>query len=637
MHKDIRTAFTRTKKENVRNQEQQTTVTESSASHYDLLESDVSDEGVLEEYLAEEIEPGNEAVTIEILDASKAVVVDSQLKVASRSRSENRNWMLVREIDSNQPLITSYYECTQRIVNIAEQLQTDSSSGRSSNSTPCILDIETTSNMASPSMKSKLLLELVNLFNVSGKRIKFADEFKTYCTYMYILAGPKAYNTLKSTLPLISLRTAQKHLHKTIDRVKEGELRVEQLKKFLELTDSPPVVWLSEDATRIVSKLQIDPASGNIIGTLLPKDDETGMPVLLQRDLESVSQMKKELNSSTLTINAVVTIARPLKKGAPLFCLMVVGCDNKFTAAPVTKRRIFVIEKLNSVGILVPGSSSDGDSRYTCSQKQFCGMYKNVQLTNVPADWIHWFNTPFENDYGHHCIQDTVHIMGKTRNNLFNSGSGIRIGNFIASKAHLRIVVQNMPRTIHKLNVGDILSNDKMNYSSITKLLNPKIEEWVLTNIPGGSGTVMYLKIMRYDGVCCNGSPYLEDLLSEIPFETPITNEERNDDEVNTYADADVDLDDEHNYLDLDLDHLDITVASNGDSSMHAEMYVPLDVEDELRLMLESANNIEIKHLIKENGSKRMVVRAPRGGMLSELLRCSASSKPTSKLINMRA
>ncbi|XP_055643677.1 uncharacterized protein LOC129779924 [Toxorhynchites rutilus septentrionalis] len=380
--------------------------------------------------------------------------------------------MLVREIDSNQPLITSYYECTQRIVNIAEQLQTDSSSGRSSNSTPCILDIETTSNTASPSMKSKLLLELVNLFNVSGKRIKFADEFKTYCTYMYILAGPKAYNTLKSTLPLISLRTAQKHLHKTIDRVKEGKLRVEQLKKFLELTDSPPVVWLSEDATRLVSKLQIDPASGNIIGTLLPKDDETGMPVLLQRDLESVSQMKKELNSSTLTINAVVTIARPLKKGAPPFCLMVVGCDNKFTAAPVTKRRIFVIEKLNSVGILVPGSSSDGDSRYTCSQKQFCGMYKNVQLTNVPADWIHWFNTPFENDYGHHCIQDTVHIMGKMRNNLFNSGSGIRIGNFIASKAHLRIVVQNMPRTIHKLNVGDILSNDKMNYSSITKPKN---------------------------------------------------------------------------------------------------------------------------------------------------------------------
>ncbi|XP_055619162.1 uncharacterized protein LOC129764263 [Toxorhynchites rutilus septentrionalis] len=33
MNKDIRTAFTRTKKENVRNQEQQTTVTESSASH----------------------------------------------------------------------------------------------------------------------------------------------------------------------------------------------------------------------------------------------------------------------------------------------------------------------------------------------------------------------------------------------------------------------------------------------------------------------------------------------------------------------------------------------------------------------------------------------------------------------------
>ncbi|XP_055643678.1 uncharacterized protein LOC129779926 [Toxorhynchites rutilus septentrionalis] len=131
-----------------------------------------------------------------------------------------------------------------------------------------------------------------------------------------------------------------------------------------------------------------------------------------------------------------------------------------------------------------------------------------------------------------------------------------------------------------------------------------EIEQTVLNAQVDAENEMLHLGLQAVHPISASISALFPEIRSEIPFETPITNEERNDDEVNTYADADVDLDDEHNYLDLDLDHLDITVASNGDSSMHAEMYVPLDVEDELRLMLgESANNIEIKHLIKENVS----------------------------------
>ncbi|XP_055623451.1 uncharacterized protein LOC129766873 [Toxorhynchites rutilus septentrionalis] len=131
-----------------------------------------------------------------------------------------------------------------------------------------------------------------------------------------------------------------------------------------------------------------------------------------------------------------------------------------------------------------------------------------------------------------------------------------------------------------------------------------EIEQTVLDAQVDAENEMLHLGLQAVHPISASISALFPEIRSEIPFETPITNEERNDDEVNTYADADVDLDDEHNYLDLDLDHLDITVASNGDSSMHAEMYVPLDVEDELRLMLgESANNIEIKHLIKENVS----------------------------------
>lgn len=54
-----------------------------------------------------------------------------------------------------------------------------------------------------------------------------------------------------------------------------------------------------------------------------------------------------------------------------------------------------------------------------------------------------------------------------------------------------------MPKAIHKLNVGDLISNDKMNYSSIPKLLNPAIEEWMLKSIPGSNATAAYLRMMR--------------------------------------------------------------------------------------------------------------------------------------------
>lgn len=324
-------------------------------------------------------------------------------------------------MDTQQSVMTDYYECVSRMIEIGKT-EVIPSTGIAANH-------NTIDKMESRGISATLLQELLMLFNKTGKRIKYPDLFKTFCTYLYILSGPKAYNTLRCALPIISLRTAQNHLGTMHgDRVVEGELRVDALKKFLDLTNSPYVVWLSEDATRIVSKLQIDPVTGSMIGVLLDKDQQTGMPIIMHRTLESINQLKHELNNTTMTINANVLMARPLKNGSPTFCLMVTGCDNKFVATAVTNRREFIISKLQSAGIVVPGSSSDGDSRFLRSQRENCGLYKDASLLDVPPDWTHWFNSKFNNPRDHYCIQDTTHIMGKMRNNLFNSGSGLTIG-----------------------------------------------------------------------------------------------------------------------------------------------------------------------------------------------------------------
>lgn len=355
-----------------------------------------------------------------------------QLTEHRPSRSNCRKRKLENSLDINQPLITDYFQRIQRIVELAQNHMTIDNNAH----------METHNEKPGPSfatvggrqLKSTVLNELMDLFNKTGKRITFTSHFKTFCSYMYILAGPKAYKTLQMVLPLIALRTAQQHLHDTHTRIIEGELRIGALKEFLKRTKSPPVVWLSEDATRIISKLQIDPSTGNMIGILLDKDDDTGMPITFQKSLDSVQNLKDLLENSCLTMNATVLMARPLKNGSPPFCLMVTGCDNKFTASSVTKRKKYILDQLTAAGITVPGSSTDGDSRYTYSQRQHCGLYKDVDLSSVPVDWIHWFNAHYTNEFDHSCIQDTVHIEGKMRNNLFNASAGLKIGNVFYSR-----------------------------------------------------------------------------------------------------------------------------------------------------------------------------------------------------------
>lgn len=53
-------------------------------------------------------------------------------------------------------------------------------------------------------------------------------------------------------------------------RVIEGEMRCEELSKFLESHNAVKSVWLSEDATAIVEKINYDPITNQLVGILLP-------------------------------------------------------------------------------------------------------------------------------------------------------------------------------------------------------------------------------------------------------------------------------------------------------------------------------------------------------------------------------
>lgn len=96
-------------------------------------------------------------------------------------------------------------------------------------------------------------------------------------------------------------------------------------------------VWLSEDATAIVTKVDFDPKSNQMIGLVLPTNSETGMPIPFTYMASSEGEIHKNMKVNKST-NVYVVMAQPIIKNAPAFVLQLFGSDNKFTTQNVLFR-----------------------------------------------------------------------------------------------------------------------------------------------------------------------------------------------------------------------------------------------------------------------------------------------------------
>lgn len=88
-------------------------------------------------------------------------------------------------------------------------------------------------------------------------------------------------------------------------------------------------VWLSEDATRISNKIQYDPSSNQIVGLVLPLDDN-GLPTTFTFAVSHVEDMDRSIASFEKSNYAYVVMAQPMRNNAPSFCLTIYGTNSKF-------------------------------------------------------------------------------------------------------------------------------------------------------------------------------------------------------------------------------------------------------------------------------------------------------------------
>lgn len=84
----------------------------------------------------------------------------------------------------------------------------------------------------------------------------YDKKLKDLGLFLFLRCGPSAYSFLVKKLPLPSLQTVKKELG-LIENVVEGNVRVDDLVTFLKTNRLPPYVWLSEDATRCISKVSM--------------------------------------------------------------------------------------------------------------------------------------------------------------------------------------------------------------------------------------------------------------------------------------------------------------------------------------------------------------------------------------------
>lgn len=84
---------------------------------------------------------------------------------------------------------------------------------------------------------------------------RYDEITKVVSIYLYLNSGHRAYEWIRINSNLPSLSSILKYLNEKKDIV-EGEVRSKELKNFLESRSLPPCIWISEDGTRIVSKVK---------------------------------------------------------------------------------------------------------------------------------------------------------------------------------------------------------------------------------------------------------------------------------------------------------------------------------------------------------------------------------------------
>ena len=251
------------------------------------------------------------------------------------------------------------------------------------------------------------------------------EIIKKFCVSVLFMAGPSAYELLHKNIPLAlpSLSTVKREIHKSFSGISEGCFQFDQLLDHLNAYSAAHVICISEDATRVVSRVEYDPNSDRLVGFVLPVDKNC-IPIQDAFCATSFEQIEEIFMRESKASYAYLYMAQALSSGVPPFCLALIGSDNHFTNKTVVARWKYIVRECKLRGIHVVGVSADGDSRLLSAMRLSSKLHSvttdlefNVsqilQQSSIPTAWNKWFALQEFSDMV--FIQDTVHLGVKLK------------------------------------------------------------------------------------------------------------------------------------------------------------------------------------------------------------------------------
>lgn len=291
----------------------------------------------------------------------------------------------------------------------------------------------------------KLLATANQNYPRSKQGYRFDSEIKMWCAFIRMIAGT-GYQVLQKNLELAmpSMSSLNKFIQRT-NKLVEGVLRAEDLLSYLKERNLPLFVSISEDGTRINGRVQYDPRLNQLVGFVLPTNNDTGMPVPLSYHARNTAEIVKHFCNDTNVANSVNTIMVQPIGNAPPFCLLIYGTDGKYTADNVSSRWNHTVEKLKELGIVTLTIASDSDPKYNG------GMRKNSNLGHETTYYQNkkWFSCG-NNIEPPFYIQDPTHIITKMRNFFLKTLKNNKLLPFgekhFIQVDHLRYLLLNFPK-----------------------------------------------------------------------------------------------------------------------------------------------------------------------------------------------
>lgn len=85
----------------------------------------------------------------------------------------------------------------------------------------------------------------------------------------------------------------------------------------------------------------------------------------------------------------------------------------------------------------------------------------------------------------------------KLRNRMLRTFAFMPMGNKLVSVAHLKILLDEVPKEIHGLNSSDVCPRDRQNFRSLEKCMDARVVNTLLENVADSEGTAYYLQLCK--------------------------------------------------------------------------------------------------------------------------------------------